>query len=380
MTARILIIAGSDSGGGAGIQADIKTVTMLGGHAMTAITAITAQNTLGVEAVHLIPTEMVIAQIDAVVSDIGVDAVKIGMIGSAETAHAVADRLEALDVPIVFDPVMVATSGAALADGKTIAAFERLMRIASLVTPNLPELEALGGRDAILGYGCHVLQKGGHAKGHTVTDQLWSPTGLVRELTGKRFDTDDTHGTGCTLASALACRLGQGLGIEDAFVDGVRFVRIAIMMAPGLGQGHGPLGHQEVRDFWDEDELVPGISLNQVTVGSRDYAASVAFYKALGLRQIVDSPDNGYARFEADNGATFSIHEDEKGAGGAVVYFESRRLDAWVDELVRTGLVFDQMPQDEDWLWREARLRDPHGNVVCLYNAGENRRYPPWRI
>jgi hydroxymethylpyrimidine/phosphomethylpyrimidine kinase len=380
MTARILIIAGSDSGGGAGIQADIKTVTMLGGHAMTAITAITAQNTLGVEAVHLIPTEMVIAQIDAVVSDIGVDAVKIGMIGSAETAHAVADRLEALDVPIVFDPVMVATSGASLADAETIAAFERLMRIASLVTPNLPELEALGGRDAILGYGCHVLQKGGHAKGHTVTDQLWSPTGLVRELTGKRFDTEDTHGTGCTLASALACRLGQGLGIADAFVDGVRFVRIAIMMAPGLGQGHGPLGHQEVRDFWDEDELVPGISLNQVTVGSSDYAASVAFYKALGLRQIVDSPDNGYARFEADNGATFSIHADEKGAGGAVVYFESRRLDAWVDELVKTGLVFDQMPQDEDWLWREARLRDPHGNLVCLYNAGENRRYPPWRI
>ena len=379
MTARILIIAGSDSGGGAGIQADIKTVTMLGGHAMTAITAITAQNTLGVKAVHLIPTEMVIGQIDAVVSDIGVDAVKIGMIGSAETAHAVADRLEALDVPIVFDPVMVATSGAALADGATIAAFERLMRIASLVTPNLPELEALGGRDAILGYGCHVLQKGGHAKGHTVTDQLWSPSGLVRELTGKRFDTDDTHGTGCTLASALACRLGQGLGIEDAFVDGVRFVRIAIMMAPGLGQGHGPLGHQEVRDFWDEDELVPGISLNQVTVGASDYAASVAFYTALGLRQIVDSPDNGYARFEADNGVTFSVHVG--GApGSATVYFESRRLDAWVAELIAAGLIFAQMPKDEDWLWREARLRDPHGNVVCLYSAGENRRYPPWRV
>jgi hydroxymethylpyrimidine/phosphomethylpyrimidine kinase len=380
MTARILIIAGSDSGGGAGIQADIKTVTMLGGHAMTAVTAITAQNTLGVDAVHLIPTEMIIAQIDAVVSDIGVDAVKIGMIGSAQTAHAVADRLEALDVPIVFDPVMVATSGAPLADGETIAAFERLMRIASLVTPNLPELDALGGRDAILRYGCHVLQKGGHAKGHTVTDQLWSPTGLVRELTAKRFDTDHTHGTGCTLASAVACRLGQGLGIENAFVDGVRFVRIAIMMAPGLGQGHGPLGHSEVRDFWDEDEVIPGISLNQVTIGSSNYAASIAFYKALGLRQIVDSPDNGYARFEADNGVTFSIHGAENGAGGATVYFESRRLDAWVDELITAGLVFDQLPRDESWLWREARLRDPHGNMVCLYSAGENRRYPPWRL
>jgi hydroxymethylpyrimidine/phosphomethylpyrimidine kinase len=380
MTARILIIAGSDSGGGAGIQADIKTVTMLGGHAMTAVTAITAQNTLGVSAVHTVPTEMVLAQIDAVVNDIGVDAVKIGMIGSAETAEAVADRLAALSVPIVFDPVMVATSGDTLADAKTIAAFERLMSIASLVTPNLPELAALGGKEGVLRHGCHVLIKGGHAEGHMITDELWSPAGLVREMHAKRFETVDTHGTGCTLASAIACRMGQGKLVGDAFVDGIRFVRIAIMMAPRLGQGHGPLGHAEVRDFWDEDEVVPGISLNQVTVGAGDYGASVAFYKTLGLRQIVDSPDNGYARFEADNGATFSIHADGTATGGAVVYFESFRLDGWVDELVEAGLVFDHMPRDEDWLWREARLRDPHGNVVCLYSAGENRRYPPWRV
>src|SRR3569623_1876118 len=144
-TPRVLIIAGSDSGGGAGIQADIKTVTMLGGHAMTAVTAITAQNTLGVQAVMPVPTGMVISQIESVASDIGVDAVKIGMIGSAETAHAVADRLETLrGVPIVFDPVMVATSGATLADETPIAAFERLMRVATLVMSNLPELEALG--------------------------------------------------------------------------------------------------------------------------------------------------------------------------------------------------------------------------------------------
>ncbi len=380
MTARILIIAGSDSGGGAGIQADIKTVTMLGGHAMTAIAAVTAQNTVGVDAVHLIPTEMVIAQIDAVVSDIGVDAIKIGMIGSAATAHAVADRLAALDVPIVFDPVMIATSGSVLADGATITAFERLMHIASLVTPNLPEMVALGGRQAILNHGCHVLEKGGHAEGSIITDQLWSPSGLIRELQAKRLDTDDTHGTGCTLASAVACRLGQGYGIEDAFVDGVRFVRIAIMMAPGFGQGHGPLGHSEVRDFWDEDEVVPGISLNQVTVGAGDYAASVTFYRTLGLRLIVDSPENGYARLETANGVTFSVHADGSGAGGAIVYFESRRLDAWVAELVGAGLIFDQMPKDEDWLWREARLRDPFGNMICLYSAGENRRFPPWRV
>jgi hydroxymethylpyrimidine/phosphomethylpyrimidine kinase len=255
MTARILIIAGSDSGGGAGIQADIKTVTMLGGHAMTAITAITAQNTVGVQAVHPVPTDMVIAQMDSVLSDIGVDAVKIGMIGSAQTANAVADRLQNLDVPIVFDPVMIATSGSMLADAETIAAFKRLMAIASVVTPNLPELEVLGGRDAVLGFGCHVLEKGGHAKGPQVHDQLWSPTGLVRELTGKKFDTNHTHGTGCTLASALACRLGQGMNIGDAFADAVRFVRLAILEAPGLGKGHGPLGQQAVRDFWDEDDL-----------------------------------------------------------------------------------------------------------------------------
>ncbi len=379
MTARILIIAGSDSGGGAGIQADIKTVTMLGGHAMTAITAVTAQNTLAVDAVHHIPPEIVLAQIDAVLSDIGVDAVKIGMIGSAETANAVAEKLAALGVPIVFDPVMIATSGDVLADASTVAAFERLMSIASLVTPNLPELDALGGRAAILNHGCHVLEKGGHAEGHMITDQLWSPSGLIRELHAKRFDTRNTHGTGCTLSSAVACRLGQGYGIEDAFVDGVRFVRIAIMMAPGLGQGHGPLGHSEVRDFWDEDEVFPGISLNQVTVGASVYVASVAFYKTLGLRQIVDSPDNGYARFEAGNGATFSVHADGT-PPGATVYFESLGLDGWVAELMTAGLIFDQMPKDEEWLWREARLRDPHGNMICLYQAGENRRYPPWRL
>ncbi|MGQ0559743.1 MAG: bifunctional hydroxymethylpyrimidine kinase/phosphomethylpyrimidine kinase [Sphingosinicella sp.] len=253
-TPRILIIAGSDSGGGAGIQADIKTVTMLGGHAMTAITAITAQNTLGVQRVMPVPPDMVVAQVESVVGDIGVDAVKIGMLGSAETAEAVADRLEHLAVPIVFDPVMVATSGALLADAATIAAFGRLMRLASVVTPNLPELEALGGEAAILEHGCHLLVKGGHAEGHEIVDRLLSPTGPARELRGRRFDTDDTHGTGCTLASALACGLGAGLPIGKAFEQAIRFVRIAILEAPGLGQGHGPLGHQFVTDFQDEDE------------------------------------------------------------------------------------------------------------------------------
>ena len=250
---RILIIAGSDSGGGAGIQADIKTITMLGGFATTAITAITAQNTLGVSAMMPVPVDMVLAQIDAVVSDIGVDAVKIGMIGSAATAEAVAERLEALSVPIVFDPVMVATSGSVLADAPTIAAFGRLMRLASVVTPNLPELEALGGEAAVLAHGCYLVSKGGHAEGWEVVDVLISPQGRRKELRGKRFDTTDTHGTGCTFASALACGLGAGQSIDKAFEQAVRFVRIAILEAPGFGEGAGPVGHQGVTDFrWDD--------------------------------------------------------------------------------------------------------------------------------
>ena len=216
MTARVLIIAGSDSGGGAGIQADIKTVTMLGGHAMTAITAVTAQNTLGVQAVLPVPAEIVLAQIESVVSDIGVDAVKIGMIGSAETAHAVADRLEKLaGVPVVFDPVMVATSGSALADAATVAAFGRLMRLATLVTPNLPELEALGGEAAVRATGAALLVKGGHGGGATVVDRLVGDAGETR-WSDPRIDTPHTHGTGCTLASAIAVGLAERRTLSDA--------------------------------------------------------------------------------------------------------------------------------------------------------------------
>ncbi len=375
-TARILIIAGSDSGGGAGIQADIKTVTMLGGHAMTAVTAITAQNTLGVDAVHMIPTQMVIDQIAAVLSDIGVDAVKIGMIGSAETAHAVADSLSELSCPIVFDPVMVASSGAILADDDTISAFERLMRLATLTTPNLPELEALGGREALLERHIPLLIKGGHAAGDLIVDRLDLAEGQGNDWADPRIETRNTHGTGCTLASAIATGLGQGFTLEQSIERARLFVRLALHDAPGLGQGHGPMGHQYVR----EDAMVEGPSLNQVTVGCTNYAASVDFYKALGLVQIVNSPSNGYARFEVPNGATFSIHESQDIATSTVVYFESKRLDAWVNELVSEGFAFEQMPQDESWGWREARLLDPSGNIVCLYSAGENRRYPAWRI
>lgn len=245
--ARILIIAGSDSGGGAGIQADIRTVTTLGGHPMTAITAITAQNTLGVQGVHPVPTAMVVQQMESVIGDIGVDAVKIGMIGSAQTAEAVANSLTQLkDIPIVFDPVMVATSGSMLADADTIAAFERLMAIATLVTPNLPELEALGGKGGGEGiaaaFSTHVLAKGGHADGPMLTDRLIGPDGAVKAWSNARIDTPHTHGTGCTLASAVATGLGQGMDLVSAVECGRKYVREALALAPGLGGGHGPMG------------------------------------------------------------------------------------------------------------------------------------------
>lgn len=262
---RILVIAGSDSGGGAGVQADIKTITMFGGHAMTAITAVTAQNTLGVTGIHPVPVDMVLAQIDAVVGDIGIDAVKIGMIGSAETADAVAARLEVLPrVPMVFDPVMVSTSGAALADEATIAAFGRLMRLATVTTPNAPELAALTGRvvegeQAMVGaarmlaelHGCAVLAKGGHISGSVVVDLLVEAGGVTERWQDDWIDTRHSHGTGCTLASAIATGLGAGVSLVEAVTRGREYVRAALLAAPGLGAGNGPMGYGPARGPYD---------------------------------------------------------------------------------------------------------------------------------
>lgn len=262
MIPRVLIIAGSDSGGGAGIQADIKAVTMLGGHAMTAITAITAQNTRGVSAIHPVPASIVIAQIDAVLGDIGADAIKIGMIGAPETAHALADRLAELrDMPVIFDPVMVATSGAALADDATVAAFERLIGLSLLATPNVPELERLTGMDIASvdaleeagqrlarRFGCAVLAKGGHLGPQPgdaepmVHDLLIRASG-TSEYHMPRRDTPHTHGTGCTLASAIAAGVARGLPLDHAVDRAEAFVAGALFHAPGLGGGHGPMGH-----------------------------------------------------------------------------------------------------------------------------------------
>ncbi|GLT01148.1 hydroxymethylpyrimidine/phosphomethylpyrimidine kinase [Sphingobium jiangsuense] len=240
---RVLVIAGSDSGGGAGIQADIKAITGMGGFAMTAIAALTAQNTLGVTGVHAVPVEFVLAQMDAVLSDIGVDAVKIGMIGGPDIVHAVADRLEAMPgVPVVFDPVMVATSGSVLADEATIAAFGRLMRRATLTTPNLPELAALGGEAAVRAHGCALLVKGGHAEGDEITDRLIEADGTEHVWRGRRIDTRADHGTGCTLASAIACGLAEGRPLPEAVERARAYVRAALSVAPGLGAGRGPMG------------------------------------------------------------------------------------------------------------------------------------------
>jgi len=255
MIPRVLAVAGSDSGGGAGIQADIKTITMLGGHAMTALTAVTAQNTLGVDAIHALPAAMVLAQVDAVLRDIGADAVKIGMIGSAEVADALVGRLGG--APVVLDPVMVATSGAVLADDAAVAALERLMGEAAVVTPNLPELALLtrcgiadegGMREAARALaarlGTAVLAKGGHLPGDVVIDLLLLADGTqAGRWSDPRIDTRHSHGTGCTLSSAVACGLAAGMALPEAIERARRYVRAALLAAPGLGGGHGPMGH-----------------------------------------------------------------------------------------------------------------------------------------
>jgi hydroxymethylpyrimidine/phosphomethylpyrimidine kinase len=387
-TARILIIAGSDSSGGAGIQADIKTVTMLGGHALTAVTAVTAQNTLGVTAVHPVPAEVILAQIEAVIGDIGVDAVKIGMIGGAFAAQQVAARLEKLraeqpGLPIVFDPVMVATSGAPLADDSTIAAFGRLMDVATLATPNLPELKRLAEEEDpvaaalhLVGqHGCAVLIKGGHEEGDALADALIE-TDNMTSWQGQRIDTTSTHGTGCTLASAIALFLAESATLPDAIAKAREFVRIALHDAPGLGQGAGPIGQANVRL-----DVGAGPRLNQVTVTGTDYARSVEFYTRLGLKQIVANPPD-YARFETAGGATFSVQIDpeEKIIATTAVYLECDDLDERVEQLARSGIPFEHGPRNQPWMWREARLRDPDGNIIFLYKAGESRRFPPWRM
>ncbi|MGC1302813.1 MAG: bifunctional hydroxymethylpyrimidine kinase/phosphomethylpyrimidine kinase [Caulobacteraceae bacterium] len=254
---RVLIIAGSDSGGGAGLQADIKTVTMLGGYAATAITAITVQNTLGVLDVFPIPPEVVLAQGRAVLDDIGADALKVGMLGGAVMAEVAAELIErAGDAPAVVDPVMTAKGGAALMAAEALAVLrERVFPRTALLTPNAPEAAALTGRpveteddqrragEALLDLGVRaVLMKGGHIEGPRVVDILMTGAGTTRFESG-RIDTRHTHGTGCTLASAIATGLSHGESLEHSVERAHDYVQAAIRHAPGFGAGHGPLGH-----------------------------------------------------------------------------------------------------------------------------------------
>jgi hydroxymethylpyrimidine/phosphomethylpyrimidine kinase len=254
--ARVLIIAGSDSGGGAGIQADIKTVTALGAYAMTAVTAITVQDTTGVHGFHPVPPHIVADQIRAVLGDIGADAIKTGMLVSAACVEAVVGALAGYEsIPLVVDTVMIAKGGRALLDDDGIDAMRRLLfPIAALITPNAPEAARLTGIAVDSPQDCAqagvmlreagaraVLVKGGHVVGDSVTDVLVDQTG-VYEFTTVRIDNPSTHGTGCTLASAIATGLAQGLALQNAVVGARSYVQEAIRNGLALGHGTGPVG------------------------------------------------------------------------------------------------------------------------------------------
>ena len=252
-----LSIAGSDSSGGAGIQADLKTMTMNGVYAMSAATALTAQNTTGVTAILNVPAEFLAKQIDAVFEDIRPDAVKIGMVSSAELIETIAKRLCAHHaVNIVVDPVMIATSGARLIDPAAVSALkEKLLPIARVVTPNIPEAEVLSGmkietkqdmetasKQICAQYRCAVLCKGGHSL-NDANDLLCTPDGTLRWFEGKRIDNPNTHGTGCTLSSAIAANLAKGAPLDEAIRRAKEYLSGALADMLDLGHGSGPMNH-----------------------------------------------------------------------------------------------------------------------------------------
>ncbi len=259
---RLLTIAGSDSGGGAGIQADLKTFAAHGVYGMSVITAVTAQSTRGVTAVHEVPPAVVAAQLGAVLGDIGADAIKIGMLASRATIEAVAAGLRrhlsaagGPAVPVVLDPVMVAQSGDVLLRDDAVASLlEELWPLATLVTPNLPEAARLTGlsteeeaerwlaAERLAARGPAVLVKGGHGAGEEVVDLLYAG-GTRRRFVNRRQHTTSTHGTGCTLSSAIASRLAQGAPLFDAVAGGIRYLQGALAAAYPLGAGHGPVDH-----------------------------------------------------------------------------------------------------------------------------------------
>lgn len=258
---RVLTIAGSDSGGGAGIQADIKAISAMGCYAASAITAVTVQNTIGVQAVHPIPLEILEGQIDAVLSDIGADAIKIGMLHSAEVVHLVAVMLRKYNIRnIVLDPVMISTSGHRLIEESAVQVIKNeLLPLARVVTPNVPEAEILIGRkidgesdfksvaqELSDEYGVSVLLKAGHLSSDTLTDYFYNvEDGTLTLMPSKRVVTDNTHGTGCTLSSALAAALAKGEELTVAAQSAKSYIERAIISGAEykIGNGHGPVNH-----------------------------------------------------------------------------------------------------------------------------------------
>lgn len=256
--ATTLVIAGSDSGGGAGIQADIKTIAALGGHASTAITALTAQNTVEVESVFEVPPRFVTQQIQAVMCDIGAQSFKTGMLHNVPVIEAVADELDKYpEVPLIVDPVMVATSGSKLMKDSLTIFFlkKRLISKSYIVTPNIPEAEILAEMEItnlndmeqaalkILQIGAKsVLIKGGHLQGEVVFDLLLTENGVKEVFEHSRIDSNNTHGTGCTLASAIACCVAKGMSLTDSIITARNYVYNAILNSYDIGEGGGPVG------------------------------------------------------------------------------------------------------------------------------------------
>ncbi len=258
---RVLTIAGSDSGGGAGIQADIKAISAMGCFAASAITAVTVQNTVGVQGVHPIPLDVLEGQIDAVLSDIGADAVKIGMLHSAAVVEVVASMIEKYQIRnVVLDPVMVSTSGHRLIEESAIEVLKaRLIPLARVITPNIPEAEILAGctidseeqfaqvaQKLSQGGKVSVLLKAGHLTGDDLVDYFFNAeTGEVTLLPSKRVYSPNTHGTGCTLSSAFAAAIAKGEGLNQAAVSAKKYIEQAIISGAEyeIGEGHGPVNH-----------------------------------------------------------------------------------------------------------------------------------------
>ncbi len=259
MNGRILSIAGSDSGGGAGIQGDIKTITSLGGYASTAITALTAQNTLGVSAIHKVPADFIKQQIEVVLSDIGADAIKTGMLLDSEIISIVADSLDNYrDIPLIIDPVMIAKGGTNLLKNEAIDSMKtRLFPLALIITPNIPEAETLtdmkivniddmkiSAKKLLKESGAEaILIKGRHLESDAITDVLITMNGVLKIFNNNKINTNNTHGTGCTLASAIATFIAQKNDIETSVEKAIEYVQKAIKSAPNIGKGHGPLNH-----------------------------------------------------------------------------------------------------------------------------------------